>query len=154
MEEKKKQIQELRKKSIRKRRLKEAAAIALIAVLLVSGGFYGVQKIGLSEINIAAPDLGLGDSKESKDANQKQISIGETIKPYSTSIRKNKTVKIVNQRSETVSLSFETNEVQKEAELGPEESTIFNPSGYSRLPRANYFNINGEETGQIILKNQ
>jgi hypothetical protein len=140
MEDKKEDIEKLRAESIQKRRVKEFFGAALLLVALVSAGFLVSKTFELEE--------NTGEQSVNYD---KQVIIGQSIQPFRTTIKENGTVKFINNKSQAVSISFETYSIDEKFEIGAGSSMYFNSSEYESLPKTNYFNLGDGDTGQLII---
>lgn len=140
MEKKKKEIRELRHKSIRKRKRKELALITFFCIIAILSGVYIFE----------APELNILNEQEPNYA--QEITISESIKPYTTSLNRNETVKITNKRNEKAELTFETIQLQENISLEPNTSTYINFDDYNNLPSTNYYRVNAKSSGQIVFQ--
>lgn len=140
MEDKQEMIEELEQDKLEKDRQRIAAIAVLTAVAVVSAFFY------VSGFSVTLPDV----TDRSMEFDQ-QIVISESIEPFSTQINSTGVVKFANQRDETVSVDFQTSEIDREMNIPPGGSAYFQASKYSSLPRVNYFSLGSGVSGKIFV---
>lgn len=139
MEDKKELIEELKhEQEEKKKRIK--VILGSLIVLCLIGAVYTYS--GNIDINLKNNNI---------DYSQ-EVVIDDEINPYRVRINSSETIKFQNNRDTAVTLRFETNELKEHITIASSNSRYLDLSDYRGLPKRNYYTVNGENTGEIVIQ--
>lgn len=136
MEEKKDEIKKIKKQNIKKRHRRESAMAVIGIAVIICLFIYG-----FTQFNIIP-----------KEEHSKEVVISTSISPYTISVEKNDTIKFTNNKSTAVTVSFETYSIEEKLQIEEGKSAYLRLSKYKNLPEKNYYSLDSEDFGQIIVK--
>ena len=116
-----------------------------IFIILVAAGTVGAA------LMITESDFLNQDHDKQQNLADKTVNIGSSVMPYRTEVNKTSVVEFSNVRNNSVSVEFETYQIEKTLNIPAHGEKLLNLSEYENLPVRNYFDAGGRG-GQLVVE--